>query len=103
MSDCCERPGYQTVFSDRFARRIAHTYRKRGLSRTQLRMVSFMTEHGIRDASVLEIGGGVGELQVELLYRGARRVTNLEISSGYEAQAAALLQESGMAARVTRR
>jgi hypothetical protein len=103
MSDCCDRAGYQTVFSDRFARRIAHTYRKRGLSRTQLRMVSFMTEHGIRDASVLEIGGGVGELQVELLYRGARRVTNLEISSGYEAQAAALLQESGMAARVTRR
>jgi 2-polyprenyl-3-methyl-5-hydroxy-6-metoxy-1,4-benzoquinol methylase len=103
MSDCCERPGYQTVFSDRFARRIARTYRKRGLSRTQLRIVSFVTEHGIRDASVLEIGGGVGELQLELLYRGARAVTNLEISSGYEAEAAALLEDSGLADRVTRR
>ena len=72
MSDCCDRPGYQTVFSDRFARRVARTYRKRGLSRTQLRMVSFLTERGIEDASVLEIGGGVGELQLELLYRGAR-------------------------------
>ena len=50
MSDCCDRPGYQTVFSDRFARRIASTYRKRGLSRTQLRMVSFLTERGIREA-----------------------------------------------------
>jgi 2-polyprenyl-3-methyl-5-hydroxy-6-metoxy-1,4-benzoquinol methylase len=103
MSDCCDRPGYQTVFSDRFARRIARTYRKRGLNRTQLRMVSFLTEHGIRDASVLEIGGGVGELQLELLYRGARAVTNLEISSGYEAEAEALLEDSGMADRVTRR
>ncbi len=103
MSDCCDRPGYQTVFSDRFARRIARTYRKRGLSRTQLRMVSFLTEHGIRDASVLEIGGGVGELQLELLYRGARTVTNLEISSGYEAEAAALLKHTGMTDRVTRR
>lgn len=103
MSDCCDRPGYQTVFSDRFARRIASTYRKRGLSRTQLRMVSFLTERGIREASVLEIGGGVGDLQLELLYRGARAVTNLEISSGYEAAAAALLEHSGMADRVTRR
>jgi 2-polyprenyl-3-methyl-5-hydroxy-6-metoxy-1,4-benzoquinol methylase len=103
MSDCCDRPGYQAVFSDRFARRIARTYRKRGLSRTQLRMVSFLTDHGIRDASVLEIGGGVGELQLELLYRGARAVTNLEISSGYEAEATALLEHSGMADRVTRR
>jgi 2-polyprenyl-3-methyl-5-hydroxy-6-metoxy-1,4-benzoquinol methylase len=103
MSDCCDRPGYQTVFSDRFARRIARTYRKHGLSRTQRRMVSFLAERGIRDASVLEIGGGVGELQLELLYGGARSVTNLEISSGYEAEAAALLEDSGMAARVTRR
>jgi 2-polyprenyl-3-methyl-5-hydroxy-6-metoxy-1,4-benzoquinol methylase len=103
MSDCCDRPGYQTVFSDRFARRIARTYRKRGLNRTQLRMVSFLTEHGIRDASVLEIGGGVGELQLELLYCGARAVTNLEISSGYETEAEALLEDSGMADRVTRR
>jgi 16S rRNA G966 N2-methylase RsmD len=103
MSDCCERPGYQTVFSDQFARRIARTYRKRGLSRTQLRMLSVLTEHGIRDASVLEIGGGVGELQLELLYRGARAVTNLEISSGYEAEAAVLIEDAGMGARVTRR
>lgn len=103
MSDCCDRPGYQTVFSDRFARRIARTYRKRGLSRTQLQMMSFLTEQGIRDASVLEIGGGVGELQLELLHRGARTVTNLEISSGYEAEATALLEHTGMADRVTRR
>ena len=103
MGDCCNRPGYQTVFSDRFARRVARAYRKRGLSRTQLRMVSFLSERGLRDASVLEIGGGVGELQLELLYRGARAVTNLEISTGYEAEAAALLEQSGMADRVTRR
>jgi magnesium-protoporphyrin O-methyltransferase len=96
MSECCDRPGYQTVFSDRFARRIARTYHKRGLDDTQRRMVSFLTERGIQDASVLEIGGGVGEIQVELLSRGARRATNLEISRNYEAEAAALLERSGV-------
>jgi magnesium-protoporphyrin O-methyltransferase len=103
MEDCCGRVGYQTVFSDQFAKRVARTYRKRGLDPTQNRMVSFLIEHGIKGASVLEIGGGVGELQIELLSRGAREATNLEISRNYEAEAAALLAQSGMTDRVKRR
>lgn len=102
MADCCSRRGYQTVFSDRFARRVARTYRKRGLDRTQRRLVSFLADRGITDASVLEIGGGVGEIQIELLSRGARKATNLEISQNYEAEAAALLERFGMADRVMR-
>ena len=102
MEDCCGRAGYQTVFSDQFAKRVARTYRKRGLDPTQTRMVSFLIEHGIKGASVLEIGGGVGELQIELLSRGAREATNLEISRNYEAEAAALLARSGMTDRVKR-
>ena len=102
MEDCCGRPGYQTVFSDQFAKRVARTYRKRGLDPTQSRMVSFLVEHGIKGASVLEIGGGIGELQIELLSRGAREATNLEISRNYEAEAAALLTQSGMTDRVKR-
>src|SRR4029453_15512290 len=103
MGDCCDRPGYQTGFAARFARRTARAYRKRGLNKTQLRMVSFLTEHGIQDASVLEIGGGGGDLQGELLSRGAREATNLEISRNYETEAAALLERTGIADRVIRR
>ncbi|HEY6665662.1 MAG TPA: methyltransferase domain-containing protein, partial [Propionibacteriaceae bacterium] len=103
MSDCCGRTGYQTVFSDRFAKRVAHTYRKRGLDPTERRLVSFLTDRDIRAASVLEIGGGVGEIQIELLSHGARKATNLEISRNYEAEAAALLRGSGLADRVQRR
>jgi 16S rRNA G966 N2-methylase RsmD len=103
MAECCGRPGYQKVFSDRFARHVARTYRRRGLDATQRRLVSFLTTHGLQDASVLEIGGGVGEIQVELLSRGAREATNLEISRSYETEAAALLEHSRMTDRVTRR
>jgi 16S rRNA G966 N2-methylase RsmD len=103
MGDCCGRPGYQKVFSDQLAKRVARTYRKHGLDPTQRRMVSFLIEHGITGASVLEIGGGVGEMQIELLSRGAREATNLEISHGYEAEAATLLAQSGMTNRVKRR
>jgi len=58
---------------------------------------------GVRGATVLEIGGGVGEIQLELLRRGAASVINLELSPGYEADAVALTAEAGMAGRVDRR
>src|SRR4249919_2069321 len=103
MGECCGQAGYQAVFGERFARWIARKYRKHGLDPTQRLMVSFLTDRGIKDASVLEIGGGVGEFQIELLSRGAREATNLEISRGYESQAAALLDRAGMTDRVTRR
>jgi magnesium-protoporphyrin O-methyltransferase len=52
---------------------------------------------------VLEVGGGVGEIQIELLKRGAERTVNLELSSAYEGEAARLLREAGLEARVERR
>jgi len=103
MEDCCDPSGYNSVFGARFAKRMARRYRKHGLNPTATRMVAYLADHGIEGATVLEIGGGVGEIQVELLRRGASRVTNLEISTGYEDQAAALLERSGMQGRVDRR
>ena len=36
-------------------------------------MVEFLESRGIDGATVLEIGGGIGEIQLELLKRGAQR------------------------------
>jgi magnesium-protoporphyrin O-methyltransferase len=77
------------MFNDRFAKRMATRYRKRGLDKTARRMVELLTERGVQGATVLEIGGGVGEIQLELLRRGAASATNLELSPGYDAEAAA--------------
>ena len=103
VGDCCGPDGYHETFGDRFARRVARRHRKHGLNRTQDRLVGFIAERGIEGATVLEIGGGIGEIQVELLHRGAASVTNLEISTGYEEQAHRLLEDSGMTGKVTRR
>ncbi len=65
--------------------------------------MDFLAERGVVGASVLEIGGGVGELQVELLLAGASRVTNLELSTNYEEHAARVREQAGVAARVERR
>jgi magnesium-protoporphyrin O-methyltransferase len=51
----------------------------------------------------LEVGGGVGEIHIELLKRGAARATNLELSGAYEVQAQQLLTDTGLTERVQRR
>ncbi len=66
-------------------------------------MVEFLAGRGIEGASVLEIGGGVGEIQLELLRRGAAHATNLELVDAYEDHAVQLAAEAGMTQRVTRR
>jgi magnesium-protoporphyrin O-methyltransferase len=81
---------------------MAKRYRRRGLDRTARRMVSFLEERGIDGATVLEIGGGIGEIQIELLKRGAARSTNLELSPAYDDEARALLREAGVEQRAQR-
>jgi magnesium-protoporphyrin O-methyltransferase len=102
VDDCCDPDDYTSVFSGRFARRRVRRYRRHGLTPVATRVVSFAAE-SVEGRTVLEIGGGVGELQVELLRRGARHVTNLEISSSYEDEASQLLERAGLRGRVTRR
>ena len=65
--------------------------------------MDFLSAHGLEGATVLEIGGGIGEVHLELLRRGAQLATNLEISTSYETEAARLLAGSGLGDRVTRR
>ena len=66
-------------------------------------MVEFLELRGIEGATVLEIGGGVGEIQIELLKRGAARSVNLELSSAYDEEATRLLREAALEDRAERR
>jgi magnesium-protoporphyrin O-methyltransferase len=92
------------MFSPRFARRLANRYRRRGLDKVSRRMVEFLEQRTeLTGATVLEIGGGVGEIQLELLKRGAARTLNLELSAAYDRQASTLAREAGLQDRVERR
>jgi magnesium-protoporphyrin O-methyltransferase len=103
MSGCCNPRGCDQFFSPRFARRTAERYRKRGLDKTAAQMVAFLDQEGLDGASVLEVGGGVGGIQIELLKRGALRAVNLELSPAYDEEAHRLLREAGLEGRVERR
>lgn len=103
MAGCCDARGCDRVFGPRFAHHAAERYRKRGLDRPSRHLVDWLVAQGLDGASVLEIGGGVGEIQLELLRLGAARTTNLELVTAYDEEADALAAEAGTQDRMTRR
>jgi SAM-dependent methyltransferase len=102
MSTCCAR-GYERFFGARTARRDARRYRKRGLDATARRLVDELAVRGLAGATVLEVGGGVGAVDLELLERGADRATIVELSHGYDEEALGLAREAGVEERIERR
>jgi 2-polyprenyl-3-methyl-5-hydroxy-6-metoxy-1,4-benzoquinol methylase len=103
MTNCCHARGCDEFFGSRFARRMAKRYRKRGLDGTAQEILRFLESRGIQGATIIEVGGGVGEIQLELLKRGAARAVNLELSPAYDDEAARLLDEAGVRDRAERR
>jgi cyclopropane fatty-acyl-phospholipid synthase-like methyltransferase len=99
---CCSGEGAREFFTERVARRDARRYRKRGLDARARRVVDFLAFRGIEERRVLEVGGGTGTIQLELLKAGAARTVNVELSPAYEAEAGSLLAEAGLVGRVER-
>jgi magnesium-protoporphyrin O-methyltransferase len=93
---------YGRVFSHRFARYDARRYRRRGrLPKTARGLAALVG--GADGETVLDVGGGVGTLALELLEHGASRATVVELSDGYEDAAAELLAEHRLGDRGVRR
>ncbi len=103
MPRCCSTSAYGEFFDEKLARRDAEGYRTHGVRGAGMRLVDLIAARGVEQADVLEIGGGIGALQLELLERGAARTTNAELSPAYEGEAVALLKERSLTQRVDRR
>jgi hypothetical protein len=103
LSDCCSPRGYRWIFSERNARAEAKRYRRKGLDPTSRRIVEFLKRQGVEGRTVLEVGGGIGAIQIELLRAGASRATSIELTATYEDAASGLLREAGLEGRVERR
>ena len=100
---CCSAKGCDEFFSDHVARRDVARYRSRGLDKNARRLVDFVRRNGIEGRTVLEVGGGIGAVQLELLRAGAVTAESIELSPAYEPYATELLRDAGLEARVERR
>lgn len=103
MSNCCTPKGYRWVFSERSAQTEARRYRRKGLDATSRKIVELLTAQGVQGQSVLEVGGGIGAIQLELLKAGAARAVSIELTPTYEEVATRLIAEAGLKGRVERK
>jgi magnesium-protoporphyrin O-methyltransferase len=91
------------MFRTSVARRDARRYRRKGLDRAGKKLVAAVRGRGVGGARILEGGGGIGAIQIELLEAGASTAMNVELSPAYEPEAETLLRERGYERRVERR
>ncbi len=103
MPACCGPDGYAQLFDEENARSDVRNYLKKGLDPTGQRMVDEIARRGVSGASVLEVGGGIGALEIELLRGGADHATNVELVGTYEQAAHDLLETLGLTPRVDRK
>lgn len=103
MPDCCNPAGYEQLFSSREAQKSLRLYDKNGLNKMAMRIVGYLKRRGIEGHGIIEVGGGIGAVQVELLKAGAAKSINVELSHGYQEMAAQLVRREGLEGRVEQR
>jgi magnesium-protoporphyrin O-methyltransferase len=81
MADCCDR--LDRMFDAKTAERDLRDYLRGGPDRSTRMLVRALAEGGVADRTLLDIGGGIGAVQLELLAAGAASATDVDISAGY--------------------
>jgi Methyltransferase domain len=98
-SRCCQ--GVDQIFGDRTARHDLRRYRKRGPSKPTRVLLDALRREGVEHATLLDVGGGIGVIQHELLDAGAERATSVEASAAYLRAARDEAERRGHAGRMT--
>ncbi|MBN4061600.1 MAG: hypothetical protein COC01_07740 [Bacteroidetes bacterium] len=77
---CC---GVDKLFNEKSARKQLKRYRKKGPLKPTSVLIEAIKGKGISGCSILDIGGGIGAIQLELLKAGATSAISVDASHGY--------------------
>lgn len=80
---CSQCVGIEREFDKKTAVRELKRYRKKGPSKTTQMMLSTLKTNEIAGSVLLDIGGGIGSIQHELLKAGIREATGVDAASAY--------------------
>ena len=100
MTGCCARDGQEEFFGERTAAHDARKYRRRGPDPMARSLARRAGARGVEGASVLEIGGGIGQVALELLKAGAASAEVVELIPEYEPFVRELASEAGVGERM---
>lgn len=99
MPPSCCGPDYDAMFNERAARQELARYRRRGADASTKRLIEVLEAAGVRGATLLDIGGGIGAIGIELMAAGVRSLTNVDASRPYLSVARGELERRGLVDR----
>lgn len=96
MSCCCPHSRSAGRFFSRFARRYRRRFQKKGFEPSQRSLLEGIERAGFQNATILEIGSGVGALHQHLLKQGAASAVGVDLAPTMIEEAEALARENGL-------
>jgi magnesium-protoporphyrin O-methyltransferase len=100
---CPQCIGIEELFDRKLAAKELKRFRRKGARPTTRLMVEKIVAEGVEGLTLLDIGGGVGAVQVELLSAGACSAVDIDASSAYLIAAQEEAARRGFTTRVTYR
>jgi magnesium-protoporphyrin O-methyltransferase len=98
---CCDVPAWAGQFDRKLADRDLRDYLRGGPNATTQALIDALRRSGVKQRTLLDIGGGVGAIQFELLNAGLEAATSVDASPAYQTIARAEAQRRGVGERIT--
>lgn len=98
---CSQCQGIEKEFNRKYVTRELKKYHRKGPSKTTRMLLSALRAEGVEGTTLLDIGGGVGTIQYELLNAGASKAINVEASSAYSEAASGEARRQGYIDRIS--
>jgi magnesium-protoporphyrin O-methyltransferase len=98
---CCQCQGIEQVFDPEMAASDLKSYRQKGPNKTTNFLLTALKQIGVKDLTLLDIGGGVGIIQHELLPAGVSTAVHIDASTAYLQAAQEEAKRRGHFERIT--
>lgn len=80
---CCQCEGIESEFNRKTAIGNLEQYRKKGPAQTTRLLLDALHSEGVEGMTLLDVGGGVGVIEHELLRAGVRSAVDVDASTAY--------------------
>ena len=100
---CSGCQGGANVFGEKTAKSQIKRYHRKGLAKNTRILLDALAREGVRGLTLLDIGGGVGALSLELLKSGVSTATQVDASPAYVIASTAEAARQGASDRFTAR
>jgi 2-polyprenyl-3-methyl-5-hydroxy-6-metoxy-1,4-benzoquinol methylase len=97
---CCQCQGIATSFDEKYVAKKLKEYRKKGPKQTTRQLIEVLRAQGVQGNTLLDIGGGLGDIQHELLRAGVSQVINCDAASAYQGACRQEAERLGHAERI---